>query len=337
MHKIHKKPFYLLRVLAILILPLSLRSQECEKMKIADFPKKDLPADVDLAHVKPTDIKADESNKYYYGIGVPVDYGKARRLAFLEMAARGGREDPIEGSSILMMLYANGFGVERNLDISIRLACANVGGSGAEVEGRLQHLKDMKSGVSKGVFDVCDDATSGYLDNFCASIHSELTDIARNASIDSVTRNWPKPRREAYERLRRAASGFFSERADSEIDQSGTAHIAIVDDELASLEDGFKEDISNADKCNFSNFSVQEYIEADKQLNRIFSKIMADKHFQHGTVTQTGIRSAQRKWIAYRDAWVVFGAVVCPGVTGASLKTMLTQERVSQLENFVDE
>ncbi len=122
MSNLYKKPFFMLRILAVLIIPLHLRSQECEKMKITDFPEKDRPAGVDLAHVKPTDIKDDESAKYYYGIGVPVDYEKARRLAFLEMAARGGVEDPIEGSSILMMLYANGFGVESNLDISIRLA-----------------------------------------------------------------------------------------------------------------------------------------------------------------------------------------------------------------------
>ena len=333
----YKKQFFLLQVLAILTMPLSLRSQECEKMKISDFPKKDLPADVDLEHIKRTDIKDDESNKYYYGIGVPVDYVKARRLAFMEMAALGGQEDPIEGSSILMMLYANGFGVERNLDISIRLACANVGGSGAEVEGRLQHLRDMKSGASTGVFDVCDDATSGYLSNFCASIHSEIADIARNSSIDSIIRKWPEPRRAAYERLRRAASSFFYERVFSEVDQSGTARVAMQDEESASLEDGFKEDILHVDSCGFSSFSAREFMEADQKLNRIYSKIMADKQFHHGTVTQAGIRSAQRKWIAYRDAWVVFGAVVCPQVTGVSLKTMIREERIGELEDFVEE
>ncbi|HWK05087.1 MAG TPA: lysozyme inhibitor LprI family protein [Puia sp.] len=340
MSKIYKRSLLLLQVLAILIIPLVSKSQECEKMKITDFPKKDLPSDFQPEHVKQEDVKEETSSKYYYGIGVPIDYVKARRLAFIEMAILGDQDDPFKGASILMMLYANGFGVERNLDISIRLACANVGWANAEIEGRVQHLKEIKSGESKGVFDICDDITSGYMDGYCQSIHSELADIARKATMDSVIRSWPKKDQLAYDRLKGFASDFFYQRTTSEVDELGTSRAAFVLQESGSLEDGFTEEILDADKCNFVSYTAQDFIAADKELNSIYSKIMNDKTTKWGietTVTKEGIRSTQRKWILYRDAWVDFGAVRCPGVTDISWKTLITKERVSQLQSFVEE
>jgi uncharacterized protein YecT (DUF1311 family) len=56
-----------------------------------------------------------------------------------------------------------------------------------------------------------------------------------------------------------------------------------------------------------------------------------------GTVTKEGIKSTQRKWIRYRDAWVVFGGVRCPEITDTSWKTLITRERIAQLQDFVDE
>jgi hypothetical protein len=53
-------------------------------MKIKDFPKKDLPSDFEPEHIKREDVKGKASSKYYYGIGVPIDYAEARRLAFIE-------------------------------------------------------------------------------------------------------------------------------------------------------------------------------------------------------------------------------------------------------------
>jgi uncharacterized protein YecT (DUF1311 family) len=253
------------------------------------------------------------------------------------MVTASDQDDPFKGASILMMLYANGFGEERNIDISIRLACANVSGANAEIEGRLQHLKEMKSGASKEVFDICDDITSGYMDGYCQSIHSELADIDRKATVDSVTRKWPKKDRAAYKQLYGIASGFFYQRVSSEVNESGTSRAAFVLQESGSLEDGFKEEILDADKCDFTNYSAKDFIEADKELNLIYSKIMNGKKSAWGTVTKEGIKSTQRKWIRNRDAWVVFGAVRCPATTDISWKTLITKERISELQDFVDE
>lgn len=44
-----------------LVMPLTSASQDCEKVKLSDFPREDLPVDWDTAHVK-----REESSKYYY-------------------------------------------------------------------------------------------------------------------------------------------------------------------------------------------------------------------------------------------------------------------------------
>lgn len=305
-------------------------SQDCAKVKIADFPKKDLPSATERDH-----FKNEESSKYYYGIGVPVDYVKARFIALIEMEKDDGRENPFGGAAILMMLYANGFGVKRDIDLSIRLACANVGHAPAEIDGRIRHLQHIKAGDAEGVFDICDDITSGYMDGMCQFIHSRLAEIKRKSTIDSVIKNWQEQDKRAYEQLRKSATAFFDQRVLSEVDMTGTSRAAIALAEGDLLEDSFKENILKAGKCILPCYNTTDFIKADNELNLIYKKIMADKGLNWGTVTKDGIRSTQRKWILYRDAWVTFGTMHCPSVSDVTWKTIITLARILQLKDFV--
>jgi uncharacterized protein YecT (DUF1311 family) len=313
-------------------------AQGCEKVRLTDFPKSDVPARIDTSQSMREKLKEQGSYKFYYGIGVPIDYVKARTLAFCEMALNKGEEDPFGGASVLMMLYANGFGVKKDWDLSIRLACANVGFADAEIEGRVEHLKRLQSGEEKGVFDLCDDITSGYMMGFCEGVHSELEGVRRQATVDSVLRGWPEKDRAAHALLRKAASDFFTARTLSEVDMSGTARAALVIEEGESLEEGFKQDIVAADKCAFDAKTEQDWQAADAKLNSVYSKIMKSKNpeMEKSTlVTKEGIRTTQRAWIRYRDACVNFGAVRCPGIGAVTFKTRLTEERTTQLEELL--
>src|ERR1700738_2989397 len=124
MSSTYYKLFYPFVAAFMLTAPLAVHSQDCEKVKLSDFPKTDFPKLIDTSYSKQEELKINGSYKFYYGIGVPVDYVKARQLAFVEMALNKHKDasHPFAGASILMMLYANGFGVDRNLDLSIRLA-----------------------------------------------------------------------------------------------------------------------------------------------------------------------------------------------------------------------
>ena len=204
-----------------LLLPLFSFSQACPKVKLEDFPAADLPKRFDTAG-----LAEHPSYKYYYGIGMKLDYAAARAQAFVEMKVHEDQDEPFSGPSILLMLYANGYGVKKDLTLAIRLACANVDGANAEVEGRVDHLKQMQSGADKKAFDICDDITSGLMMGYCEGVNAERETIKRKAVIDSVIRNWPEKDRIAYENLRNAASAFFNQLLTSEVDMSGTARAA---------------------------------------------------------------------------------------------------------------
>jgi uncharacterized protein YecT (DUF1311 family) len=308
-------------------------AQECPRVQPTDFPAKDLPSPTDR---KLFDLTQQHSYKYYYGIGLPVDYVKARQLAFLEMEAQGDNEDPLEGSSVLLMLYANGFGVTRDLDLAARLACANVGGAPAEVEGRLQHIRDMQTKSVKDTFDICDDITSGLMMGYCQSIRSQIANVRRKATLDSLLQTWSDQDRIAYTPLRKAASSFFTERSTNELDLSGTARAAFSIQESDALEDDFQSLLLQSASCALTAYSASDLMKADAQLNALYGVLMKDTLSHWGTITREGIRSTQRAWVHYRDAWVAFGAIRCPATTSNAWKTLLTNARIEQLKELIE-
>jgi hypothetical protein len=239
----------------------------CQKVKITDFPAKDLPP----SSMKWENMLGDGSIAYYYGLDVPIDYVKARYLAFKEMET-GKYESALGAESILIMLYANGYGVKRDLPLCIRLACANVDGAPAEIDGRIKHLKDMQSGKSAGVFDMCDDITSGMMEGICQSIYSQKYEQHRKTIIDSILKTWPRKDTAAYNKLRVAATSFFEARSGNEVDESGTGRAAFVLQESDSLESNFLDKIMKAGKCAFPNYTSADFIKADSELNVAYKK-----------------------------------------------------------------
>ena len=137
--------------------------KECQT-PIAAFPAGDLVAVSDRIPLKNCGTK-----NAYYGIGEPVDYEKARKCAFLE---RQRDPDLLFGSNtVLMMLYANGYGVKKDLDLAIRIAGCDVPGSRAEHKRRIAHLNKLKQKSEAKPFDFCDDITGGMMQGLC-SIHA---------------------------------------------------------------------------------------------------------------------------------------------------------------------
>jgi uncharacterized protein YecT (DUF1311 family) len=322
-----RKSVLILLIIAILIIPLVSKSQECERVKITDFPIEDLPTMAERPQ-----LNGEVAYKYYYGIGVEKDYVKARYLAFIEAEKEGG-DGPFDGYSILMMLYANGYGVKKDLNLSIRLACANIWSAPAELEGRTQHLKDIKTGDSTGTFDVCDDITSGRMDGMCHLIPYELAEVKRNQTLDSITEKWTPREKQAYMELRKAANDFFDLRMEFEVDLTGTSREAFSLEEREDLEDQFLRHITRADRCTMKHFSVKDFLKADNTMNVVYSKIKYEDITIEGSITKEQVRKTQRVWIQYRKAWAAFAAIKCPH-TEISWKTMITNERIEELQNI---
>ena len=72
-------------------------------------------------------------------------------------------------------------------------------------------------------------------------------------------------------------------------------------------------------------------------LNRNYLKIQINPDYNYGTVTKESIKTTQRQWIKYRDAWITFCKSKYPAIDSLSLKTWLTNTRIEQLQGLMSE
>ena len=291
-----------------------------------------------------------DSRALYYGIGETSDPAKARACAFYEIGRADLGEDPFSGTGMLMTIYANGRGAARDLDLATALAC-RVPGAPAELDGRIRHLQAMKANPSEAkTFDYCDDITSGLAGAQCAARDADMADSRRDARIDAMTAGWREPDRTAFAPLRRAAETYARVSADNEVDMSGTARGMFAIERREAVLDAFTTLLAKLEAGHLPPAGKRDARRADAALNRVYRKIMAIRlapgdvsgyqsadSLPSTTVTHDGIRTAERAWIAYRDAWTAFAARRFPALAPARLAAYLTRERITDLEPFAEE
>jgi len=238
---------------------------------------------------------------------------------------------------VMVMLYANGLGVPRNLDVATHYAC-RAGGAAMEVKYRIEHLQALKTQPSARRYDQCDDATSGYMLGFCAKYAGQRANKTGNAYFDRLRRQLPPPQVAAFDQLLAATDAFAKARGD-EMDYQGTIAAARAIKAVSIEKEWLREHVLAFEKGTFNLASPQQLPIADIELNRAYKAVMAtpstdqDKPDAIGdsTVTKADVRAAQRLWLKYRDAWVRFAALRYPAMPADGLSATLTQWRAAQL------
>ena len=82
-----------------------------------------------------------DSTALYYGFADQPDYAAALQCAWYERAHEPGYLDMFRGAGVLTMIYANGHGVKKDIDLAMRFSCsAQPDPARAELSGRLSHL-----------------------------------------------------------------------------------------------------------------------------------------------------------------------------------------------------
>ncbi|MDF7775971.1 hypothetical protein P1X14_12000 [Sphingomonas sp. AOB5] len=167
----------------------------CASVAKVEIPKQDFPSVAARAELKGCD-----SEVLYYGIGTPADPVKARQCAMTEI---GSDEEPwplLSGEGILMMIYANGRGVPRNLDVAIHLAC-QLDDSIAAREFRVARLDGLRRSGRRENFQTCDDITSGAAQGICTDHEASLAAQARLQRIARLKRRWNAGQSAAFDRV----------------------------------------------------------------------------------------------------------------------------------------
>jgi uncharacterized protein YecT (DUF1311 family) len=239
-------------------------------------------------------------------------------------------------NAVLMMLYANGYGVARDTDKAIHYACSLEFIAKAEMEGRIAHLA---SGEDRGKpFDQCDDTTSGAMGGMCAELRESQDRRVRDARLERSAHELPAPSRSAFARLRLAADSYAKAGAGEE-DMQGTAAADLAIQHEARLREEFMQAALAAIDGKLPASSVVTFAESDRQLNQLYQSVMAAPSTEAdwpdriggSTIAHADVRKAERAWLAYRDAFLAFRASLPSGSDPVAIKTLLTSQRIEQL------
>lgn len=286
-----------------------------------------------------------DTQTLYYGSdgkGAGRDYAAARRCAYRERGTGQGIETqsaPFGGSGALMMLYANGQGVKRNIPLAKRFAC-EYGGAPAEVEGRLDRLDAIAKGADKRALDICDEVTSGMMMGVCAGREADFAKAGRDGRMAALQASWTPAQREAWAALRKAADEYFENVSGEETDMSGSARGMFAVEAGEKLEVALLDAVTRFEGGKRPTQKAADFARADKALNATYKQTLAkldaaragDGMGDYGTLSSEGVRTTQRSWLRYRDAWVRFAAARWPGTSADAWKAWLTAGRNEALK-----
>src|SRR5947209_1814632 len=296
----------------------------CAEAKNAELPAEDRPTSEEsktLADCVSEDL--------YFGFGRPADPVAARKCAYVEMDR--GETRAFSGKTILTMVYANGKGATRNLDLATRLAC-EMNGAPDDLAGTIRQLARYKQGHWTGNnFNICDHSAARSMYEQCAILDEKFDSLERHNKLQEITSRWSAADQKAFQSLQQAAEMFFQLHAGKERDLTAT----VLVHEQAFMERQFIEMLETLERGELPSFSPDEARKAEAEMNAAYSSVVNGSTKQWGTVTVEGIQQAQQAWLPYRDAWVQFGRNKYPKVSADSWKAWITQQRIPMLEWFV--
>ena len=155
----------------------------CDRLRGREPPETDWP-DEDTA----TTLIDCDSEALYYGVRMAATPVRARQCALLETERPFGNSHPFNGTGMLMTIYANGVGAERNLDLAISLAC-RIEGSKFDVHDRVKHLQELSdAGWSGHDFSYCQDISDLEVERLCLPRDREIADFNRVEKLDKLLR-----------------------------------------------------------------------------------------------------------------------------------------------------
>ena len=241
--------------------------------------------------------------------------------------------------AVLMMLHANGYGTARDADRAIHHAC-RLTTAKAEMEGRVTYLAALPAADGQP-FDLCDHVTSGRMGAECAAIGEGRDARLRNARLERFAADLPVKARPLFARLRQAATTFASKSA-GEADRSGSGGAAFALRHTGRREQEFLETLLEAAGGKLARAGARELAQLDRQLNVEYRRVMTapseqenhPQRIRYSTIEREAVRSSERAWLAYRDAWAPFIAAAGLRTDFTSVQTALTRQRIAQLKRI---
>jgi uncharacterized protein YecT (DUF1311 family) len=311
----------------------------CRRLKSLPLPAKDMPDEAQSAA-----LDGCQSIFLYYGDKEGnSDPARARLCAYRERAL--GKTDFWAGSNMLMMIYANGVGVPRNLDLATRFACEG-SGTTAEIDGRILDLQKFKTDHWQGHdYDVCNEVSSTSEMTSCTEFSNLESGFARDHAMKAMIAGWTDEERLALNDLLVAKTRFVQSSLDHETQHMDNHAEVERGDRQNALEAEFSAILSDLVAGKIPNAGADGEREADAELNAMYRKALAamrDREREEhdipgdGHIEPQGIRLTELAWLRYRDAWVTFAQVKAPGVAPESIRAWVSRKRVKSLHDIFE-
>lgn len=333
-------------VIALFVLPFQVwaKSQDDEQQAMCKGFK--VPANINppefKAKMTKDELKKCSSSDFYYGVKTNVNFDKALECAYHERAQNDERvANPLGGSAMLSMLYANGQGVERNLDLASRFVCESSWASVMEIKYRLEFLKNQsKSGATKENFELCDLITSGMSMGVCKGVKVRLAEMARDTQYASMLKTWNAEQKAASQKLKQSADKFAEAKAGLEQDQTGTARGMFYHDEvdrqnqqvLINLKDFIANRAPRATSAAREK-SQNEMRELLHQLSLLYPK---QSEIPLDEVSRENIQKTQVAWNNMFQDWLAFAQSGVFKNSEDDIANRLMRQRIFQLKKLVE-
>jgi uncharacterized protein YecT (DUF1311 family) len=98
--------------------------------------------------------------------------------------------------------------------------------------------------------------------------------------------------------------------------------------------------LDQTQKCTVPQFNEEDYKKADAKLNVVYKQLRQDKTLfkklspEEKTLKLKDILKTELAWIKYKEAMAALGHLNCPNINKYSWSTILTQQRIEQLEDL---
>jgi hypothetical protein len=277
----------------------------------------------------------------YYGLGQTADPKAALQCGLYQRShPRGSAADPFRGSGVLSMLYANGKGAPRDLDVAERFVCENTRAAPAEIQLRIHHLESLRAAPADAkTFDLCDDATSGDMVGACADLVARRKDAARSQEIESMQANWSPQTKAAYASLEEAEQSFVNSRLESELNLTGSARGAATVNEESRLNGELLATVRLIISGSLPAASPTEAARVNRDLKTVYQQTMQlpASVWQYTTATPDGVAQTQRAWFHLVKELTQFAHAANSSVTDSQVRVLAANQRMGQLKDLLKE
>ncbi|HEY5712086.1 MAG TPA: hypothetical protein VIT38_09335 [Allosphingosinicella sp.] len=292
----------------------------CRQVRDREPPASDRPDPAtvrSLAGCSPVDL--------YYGIGIPANPVRARLCAFAR--PEDGGAPAITGRAMLMTIYANGVGAERDLGVATHLACG-LAAAPAESHERVTHLTELRATHWQGRdFHFCDDITSGESGGLCAELEARLAEPRRAGAFASLTAGWPAERLRAFQALQRTHAAYVEAHQGATF-AGGTDRVAALIEAGEQERDRFLDQVRELVAGHVPLYSAEQVRRANRQLAWLVRDGQREGEYSEGMPGPAEHAREEAAWRTYRDAFIAFAQARDVGLARERLATWLARPRL---------